>query len=114
MAKRVVGGIIQHRQYGNLEAIVLEGTELWHWWKAPNTGWQHGTRVTANASDPGSLIQNNRNENFDVLVREGASLVHYTQDTKNPALGWRREETVTNVAMGGVCLIERRINNWRR
>lgn len=107
MAKRSVGGILQHRQNGNLEAIVLEGKELWHWWKAPNTGWQHGQRISANASDPGCFLQSPRTENFEVLVREGSNLVRYTQDTKNPAIGWKRAETITNSATGGACLIER-------
>lgn len=63
-------------QHKNFEAVVLEGRELWHWWRdnsAPGNPWKRGQKIIADrAAFAGSIIQSNfgsgGNGNFEVVV----------------------------------------------
>lgn len=62
--------------HGNFEAVVLEGGDLWHWWRnnaSSGNQWNRGQRIIANrAVFPGSIIQSDFGDghhgNFEVVV----------------------------------------------
>ncbi|KAH8672851.1 hypothetical protein BGZ60DRAFT_405718 [Tricladium varicosporioides] len=71
----------------NFEAVVLEGSNLVHYWRdnahEPYT-WYEGGVITTHATGPGCIIQSTYGKpgvgNFEVLVPEGNSLNHYWRD----------------------------------
>lgn len=76
--------------------------------------WQRGEIISANISGPGSIIQSSfgtgGHGNFEVVVPEGNSLVHYWRDNSTSDLLWNRGqtigETITDSATGWGCFIQ--------
>lgn len=84
----------------NLELVVPQGDQLFHWWRdgnAPGLPWIRSAPVTApgrKASGPGCLIQSNFGSddvhgNFEVLACEGGRIFHYWRDNGSSGLPWR-------------------------
>ncbi|HEY6978325.1 MAG TPA: hypothetical protein VH396_18635 [Chitinophagaceae bacterium] len=81
--------------HGNFEVVVplhaAEGRiELWHFWHDNadvNLPWGRGQRISPNVSGPGVIIQsdfkNGNHGNFEVVVPEGNSFVHYWHDNSD-------------------------------
>jgi hypothetical protein len=95
---------------GNLEAVVLEGSKLVHYWRDQNNQWHADVNIiTSSATGPGSLIQSDYSSGghgrFEVVVLEGANLVHYWHDS-NPNTAWQRAEVVTTHAASPGCIIQ--------
>jgi hypothetical protein len=87
----------------NFEAVVLEGSNLVHYWRDNSNGnvWNKGPVITSHATDPGSLIQSTyigkpgAPGNFEVVVPEGHNLVHYWRDNSNGNV-WNKGPFITN------------------
>jgi len=67
--------------HGNFEVVVLEGTNLVHYFHENdnvNKPWQRGQTMSTHATSGGSIIQSDfaagGHGNFEVVVREGAAL----------------------------------------
>jgi hypothetical protein len=99
---------------GNFEAVVLEGSNLVHYYrdnsKTPFT-WKSTAVITSHATGPGSIIQStygtpNNPGNFEVVVPEGNSLNHYWRDNSNSALPWHFSTTVTSSASDSGSIIQ--------
>lgn len=96
---------------GNFEAVVLEGSNLVHYWKNTASGdnrWYSGGIITSEASGPGALIQSTfgAQGNLEVVVPEGSNLVHYWKDTSNGSNLWQRGEIITAHATGPASIIQ--------
>ena len=92
----------------NFEAVVLEGRDLWHWWRDnSSTGqpWRRGQRIVADqAAFAGSIIQSDFRSgdhgNFEVVVplfQSGGNveLWHFWHDNSDVSKPWRRGQRVT-------------------
>ncbi len=101
------GSIIQSNfrsgDHGNFEVVVLEGNNLVHYWhdnSDVNKPWGRGQIISTQATGPGSIIQSNfgstEHGNFEVVVAEASSLVHYWHDNSNVNLPWARGQTITS------------------
>jgi hypothetical protein len=106
--------------HGNLEAVVLEGDRLVHWWRddgVPGMPWRRGrVIIDGGAAWPGALIQSDfrsgEHGNFEVIapVRVGdrVELRHYWHDNSDVSLPWQPAgggPIATNVA-GPASLIQ--------
>jgi hypothetical protein len=102
---------------GNFEALVLEGSNLWHYWRDNTAGgslpWHRSVVVSGTATGPGTLIQNgfrgtaSSPGNFEALVPQGNNLWHYWRDnTSGGALPWHPSVIVSSAARGPATLIE--------
>jgi hypothetical protein len=101
---------------GNFETVVLEGTQLMHYWhdnSDPALPWRRGAVISSNATGPGCLIQSTIKRpgtslgNLEVVVPEGNRLVHYWHDSADPAGAWQRDPLdVSTQATGGGCIIQ--------
>ena len=103
---------------GNFEVVVpliVQGDtmELWHFYhdnSALSSPWQRGKLISANATGPGAIIQSDfkigNYGNFEVVVPEKNSLVHYWRDNSSSSRPWRRGQTITESANGWACLIQ--------
>ncbi len=95
---------------GNLEVVVQEGSRLVHYWKdgsVARSPWVRGQTFGTGVTSGPSFIQSSLKApgaihgNFEVVVREGNSLVHYWHDNRNPANPWARGATIATTATGG-------------
>jgi hypothetical protein len=100
---------------GNFEALVLEGTNLVHYWRDNSAGgfpWHRGPTVSTTARGPASLIESSFRGtpsspgNFEVLVPESSSLAHYWRDNSAPGFPWHRSTSVTTGLPGSASLIQ--------
>ena len=100
--------------HGNFEALILVGTELFHYWK-DNTDvahpWQRGARITDKATAPACLLRSDyplgaRHRNFEALVLEGNELSHWFRDNQVDDVPWRRVGLVTNEATGPASMVQ--------
>src|SRR5262245_65034413 len=100
---------------GNFEALVLEGNNLWHYWRDnsnPSFPWHRSVVVSAAATGPATMIQSSFRGspgspgNFEALVPEGNNLWHYWRDNSNPSFPWHRSVVVDSAAAGAACLLE--------
>jgi hypothetical protein len=96
---------------GNFEALILEGTDLVHYWRDnsdPLLPWLRGVVVSRNADGAAGFAQGyfrastDNVGNFEVLVPESApysagTLVHYWRDNSDPALPWHKGVTVSTL-----------------
>jgi Domain of unknown function (DUF4185) len=104
--------------HGNFEVVVPlhapDGRiELWHFLpdnSDANLPWRRGQRISANVAGPASIIQSDFKSgdhgNFEVVVPEGHSLVHYFHDNSDVELPWTRGQTITDSADGVGCIIQ--------
>src|SRR5262249_55034702 len=88
--------------HGNFEVVVLQGSDLVHYWHDnadPTLAWHRGETITTAATGPGCIIQSDfrspgsNHGNFEVVVPEGNTLVHYFHDNADPTLPWQRGQT---------------------
>lgn len=100
---------------GNFEALVLQGSNLVHYWRdnsTPGLLWHSSVVVSTKATGPASLIQSsfrsnpNAPGNFEALVLEGSNLVHYFRDNSTPGFPWHSTVAVSTSATGPACLIQ--------
>lgn len=110
----------QNSRPGNFEAVVLEGNELWHYWHDSSDvtkPWNRGQRIADRATASGCMIERLstrlidepgvlRPGDFEVVVRQGNELYHYTHDNSNTANPWISQGIVTSQATGSGCIIE--------
>lgn len=92
---------------GNLEALVLEGTNIIHYWKDYSYGfrsWNRGVTVAQNASGPACLIQSDFDRNLEALILEEDKLVHYWRSTDR--FEWHRGVTVAEGVTGPATMIQ--------
>src|SRR4051812_3973310 len=73
--------------HGNFETVIRQGRDLVHYWRSNSNvaeGWVRGQVITSRATGPGCIIQSDfgggSHKNFEVVVLEGANLVHYFHD----------------------------------
>jgi len=102
-------------QHGNIEVMVLEGSNLVHYWhdsgnmKAP---WQRAEVISSQATGPACFIQSNlrtgssEHGNFELVVLEGSDLVRYWHDNSNMRSPWQRAEVITSRATGPGCIMQ--------
>ena len=94
----------------NFEAVVLEGSDLWHWWRdnsADGNPWKRGQQIVAGrARFPASLIQSDFGSgghgNFEVVAalagNGGASeLWHLWHDNSDVNKPWAFGQRITEV-----------------
>lgn len=92
----------------NFEAVILEGLDLWHWWRdnsAPGNPWKRGQRIIeSRTAFPGSIIQSDfgdgQHGNFEVVVPlfgEGGriELWHMWHDNSSVNKPWSFGQRVT-------------------
>ncbi len=110
--------------HGNFEAVIVEGKQLWYWyrdnsnvdlsWTPDNSDtrlpWIRGQRVTGEQDDvagPGCIIQSasstGQRGNFEVVVplRQATGAVelrHFYRDNSDADLPWIRGQRVTGAA----------------
>lgn len=97
----------------NFELVVLEGSNLVHYWRANdtwNTPWRKGDVISSRAIAAGSIVQSDYmsggHGNLEVVVpEEGGELVHYWRDSGRPNSPWIRAGLVTTGVTGAACLI---------
>jgi hypothetical protein len=110
-------------QHGNFEVVVLEGSQLVHYWKdnAANK-WHRGKVITDVATTSGWIVQSRVSDsqthsNFEVVVCEGRpeqrpwQLVHYWKDNSDTGSPWRRGQVITTNATGSGCIIQSNFGN---
>jgi hypothetical protein len=97
---------------GNYELVVLEGTNLVHYWRdnhTTGTPWHRGEIISAHATGngPGSITQStfgaSDNGNLNVVVLEGQNLVHYWCDRSRT---WQKGAVITTHATGPGSIIQ--------
>jgi hypothetical protein len=110
--------------HGNFEAVIVEGQQLWYWYRDNSDvqlPWIRGQRITSdqdNVAGPGCIIQSTpttgQHGNFEVIVPlrqpTGAiELHHFYRDNNDTQLPWIRGQRITsdqdNVAGPG-CIIQ--------
>jgi hypothetical protein len=101
---------------GNFEVLVLEGTNLVHYYRdnsASGSPWHRAEVVSTKATGPASFIQSSYQEtpdapgNFEAVVLEGNNLVHYYRNNSvsNPQ-HWQSTAVITSQAAGPGCIIQ--------
>ncbi|MBZ5657275.1 MAG: DUF4185 domain-containing protein [Acidobacteriia bacterium] len=110
---RIIQSNFGSSEHGNFEVVVLEGTNLVHYFhdnSDVNLPWQRGQTISTRATGPGCIIQSNFGDrergNFEVVVLEGHSLVHYFHDNSDVNLPWQRGQTISGNATGAGCIIQ--------
>jgi len=96
----------------NFEAVVLEGSNLVHYYKnnsTPGNPWVPTDTITTSASSAGCIIQSNLASPGDFeVVRQGTNLVHCQRDNTNSAYQWTPKPTATisTIATSSACIIQ--------
>jgi hypothetical protein len=99
-------------QHKNFEAVVMQGSDLVHYWRDnsdTSLPWTRGQTITTNVTGPGCIIQSDfggDHKNFEVVVLQTNELVHYWRDNSNSNLSWRRGQTISTNATGPGCIIQ--------
>jgi hypothetical protein len=98
---------------GNLEVVVQEGTRLVHYSHDntdPTSPWYEAGVVTTAATGGGAIIQSDfgsvEHGNFEVVVQEGANLVHYYRDNSLLTVPWKRARIITTGVTGPGSVIQ--------
>ena len=91
--------------HGNFEVVALEGHTLVHYFHDNSDvalPWQRGQVISTDATSAGSITQSDFRSgdhgNFEVVVREGATLAHHFHDNSDVALPWQRGQTISTMA----------------
>jgi hypothetical protein len=99
--------------HGNFEVVVLEGSNLVHYWGYKQNGdlvWHTGGVITTGASGPGCIIQSSFRDdehgNCEVVVPEGNELVHYSKNNADVNNPWGKAAIVSKEAIGGACIFQ--------
>lgn len=99
--------LIQTTYVHKLQLVVLEGSNLVHYFQdeseAPALKWKFGGVITNKATGPAGFFQGtygnaNANPNFEVVVPEGDTLVHYWRDNTDANLPWYNGGIITHRA----------------
>jgi len=99
--------MIQNSLNGNLEVVVLFGTELRHFWRE-NGKWKPGVTITDKATGPASMIQSSFSNNLELVVPEGRNLVLYWQDSSDPNPNWKFGRIISDRATGPAGFVQGR------
>jgi hypothetical protein len=103
---------------GSLEVVVPLKTdhgqvELWHFTHdnaSANPHWEQRQRIASGVEGPGSLIQSTfragGHGNFEVVVPQDGSLIHYWHANWPEDGPWQRAQTITQSARGWACLLQ--------
>jgi hypothetical protein len=100
---------------GNFEALVLEGTNLVHYWRDnsdPAQPWHKGVVVSPVATGQAYLLEGpyradaSKPGNFEALILEGTILSHFWRDNSDPAQPWHKGVIVSRAATAPACMIE--------
>ena len=109
----IVQGDFGSGDHKNFEVVVLEGTNLVHYFhdnSDVDNPWQRAQTITHNATGPGCIIQGDfgsgDHRNFEVVVLEGTNLVHYFHDNSDVDNPWQRAQTITHNATGPGSIIQ--------
>jgi hypothetical protein len=101
-------------EHGNFEALILLGTELFHYWKDNSDvahPWHRGVRITDRATAPACLISSDYpkgadHRNFEALVLEGNELSHWHRDNQVDELPWIRVGLVSDDVTGPASMVQ--------
>jgi len=106
-------------EHGNFEALILEGSQLVHYWhdNADNTSpWRRGQVVFDRVAGDASLIQGNLGEgnhgNFEAVILEATAsadrhdLCHWYRDNSRDESPWIRGARITSNAVYPGCIIQ--------
>src|SRR4029453_2062195 len=98
------GSMVQNRENGNLEVVVLHGRDSRHY-RRDSSGWHPRGPITTKASGPACLIQSTYWNNLELVVLEGSNLVHYRRSFTLVPPKWKSSAIITNRATGpaGFC-----------
>jgi hypothetical protein len=108
------GDFLKGAEHKNFEALVLIGSELFHYFKDNNyveNRWIRTVRITDKATAPACLIRSNYVEgadhkNLEALVLEGNELSHWSRDNSVYETPWNRIGLVTDKATGPASMIQ--------
>ena len=118
---RIYASLVQsdftHGGHGNLEAVILTGDTLQHWFRdlTSDPMWRPAQVVTTGATGPGCIIQGSfgtgEHHNFEVVVplangRDGSDLWHFFHENDDPAKPWVRTKLVAADVVGPASLIQ--------
>ncbi|XUW93573.1 hypothetical protein OH764_36030 (plasmid) [Burkholderia sp. M6-3] len=102
----------------NYEVVVLEGSDLVHYWGYLQDGklvWNRAGVITSSATGPGCIIQSSfgagdgdddDHGNFEVVVLEGTELAHYSKDNSDVNNAWGKAGVITTRAVAPGCIIQ--------
>jgi len=104
-------GIISHP--GNFEVLVLEGTNIVHYFRDNSNGeWSRTAIVSTKATGAPAFIQSDfvgtpgQPGNFEAVILEGNNLVHYYRDNTTSGFPWHPTVVITNKATGPGSIIQ--------
>jgi hypothetical protein len=99
--------------HGNFEVVVPEGRNLVHYFHDNGnvaSPWQRGQIISTSSTGPATIIQSDfrggDHGNFEVVVLEGANLVHYFHENNNVNNPWRRGQLISNHASSPGTIIQ--------
>jgi len=80
---------------GNFEALILEGSQLVHYWRHNDDHvfpWYRSVEFASNVDSEAAFIQSNfgNRGNFEVVCRKGNKLRHYWRDNDTPGYPWHQ------------------------
>jgi Domain of unknown function (DUF4185) len=117
-AGSIIESDFRDAEHGNFDVVVLEGHNLVHYFHENGNvanPWRQAQVISTAATSAGSIIQSNFHSgdhgNFEVVVREGANLVHYVHDNGNVANLWQRGQTISTTPGSAARLIQSDFHN---
>ena len=91
---------------GNFELVVPEATGLAHYWHDNDrieTSWQRTGIIAPGSLGAGTILQNRKTDDLEVIVRHGRDLVHYW---RNGGIWRSTAQPITTNASGPAALIQ--------
>ena len=101
------GAVLENRTNEHLEAVVLQGQSLVHYW-FDASGWHRRAEITARASGAPALIQSDFGDNLEVIVAEGDQLVLYWLDSSSIQPRWKPGGFVSKAGDGPIGFVQGR------